>query len=225
MSMPKPPGIPADFTASDVLAPQFWVGRAERPAPGLDVACTKIAVDLQNMRHEGVDDAIRRSLETLREGTSADAAFVVFLDAAGKHIESVISARGHFAQCHPEALRGAAIESLPWLNSRNDHLKLSEFRDTASPRREQANDAGTLAELAIGAALLVALRIKDQPAGFFGLAYGLPRGGFDVNLQLLMKLLGTSLATGLERVRLASALARIEERNGLAELTAHDGLW
>ena len=68
-------------------------------------------------------------------------------------------------------------------------------------------------------------RIKDQPAGLLGLAYGLPRGGFDVNLQLLMKLLGTSLATGLERVRLSQALARIEERNALAELAANDGLW
>ena len=53
----------------------------------------------------------------------------------------------------------------------------------------------------------------------------MPRGGFDVNLQLLMKLLGTSLATGLERVRLSQALVRIEERNALAELAANDGLW
>src|ERR1700692_3257201 len=40
-----------------------------------------------------------------------------------------------------------------------------------------------------------------------------------------MKLLGTSLATGLERARLSQALARIEERNALAELAANDGLW
>ena len=66
---------------------------------------------------------------------------------------------------------------------------------------------------------------RQQPAGLLGLAFGLPRGGFDVNLQLLMKLLGTSLATGLERVRLSHALARIEERNALAELAANDGLW
>jgi diguanylate cyclase (GGDEF)-like protein/PAS domain S-box-containing protein len=225
MSILKPPGTPADFSASDVLAPQFWIGKAERPAPGIDVACTKIAVDLQNLRREAADDCIQRSLETLREATSADAAFAVFFDHNAKHIESVVFARGHFAQCHPEALRGVAIESLPWLSTRGEHLKLSEFRDTASPRKEQADDAGTLAELAIGAALLVAFRIKDQPAGFLGLAYGLPRGGFDVNLQLLMKLLGTSLATGLERVRLSLALDRIEERNALAELAANDGLW
>ena len=135
MSTPKPPGVPVDLSASDILAaPQFWVGRAERPVPGIDVACTKIAVDLQNMRQESAEESVRRSLETLREATSADAAFVVFLDAAAKHVESVACARGHFAQCHPEALRGAAIDSLPWLSARTDHLKLSEFRDTASPR-------------------------------------------------------------------------------------------
>jgi len=223
--MSKPPGTSSDFSASDVLAPQFWTGKTERPAPGIDVACTKIAVDLQNLSREGADECIGRCLEILREATSADAAFALFFDQSATHIESVLSARGHFAQCHPEALRGMPISSLSWLNSRCEHLKLSEFRDTASPRKEQLEDAGTLAELAIGAALLVAFRIKNQPAGFLGLAYGLPRGGYDVNLQLLMKLLGTSLATGLERVRLTLAIARIEERNALAELAANDGLW
>ena len=45
-----PPPASGDYTASDVLAPQFWTGRAERPPPGLDVACTKIAVDFQNLQ-------------------------------------------------------------------------------------------------------------------------------------------------------------------------------
>jgi diguanylate cyclase (GGDEF)-like protein/PAS domain S-box-containing protein len=223
--MSKAPVPSTDPTASDVLAPQFWTGRTDRPAPGIDVACTKIAVDLQNLTREGADDCIRRSLETLRDATSADAAFSVLYDTSATRCESVLIARGQFAQCHPEALRGEPTDSLPWLKARNEHLRLSEFRDTASPRKEQAGDAGTLAELAIGALLVVAFRIKGQPAGLLGLAYGLPRGGFDVNLQLLMKLLGSSLSTGLERVRLALELMRIEERNALTELAANDGLW
>src|SRR5580658_4886350 len=201
--MSKPPGPTPEFTASDVLSPQFWTGRAERAGPGIDVGCTKIAVDLQNMTRDSADDCIRRSLETFRDSTSADAAFAMFLDSGAKHIESVLCARGQFAQCHPEALRGVAIESLPWLNSRSDHLRLSEFRDTASPRPEQQEDAGTLAELAIGSALLVSYRIKNQPAGLLGLAYGMPRGGSDATLQLVMKLLASSLATGLARMRLS----------------------
>jgi diguanylate cyclase (GGDEF)-like protein/PAS domain S-box-containing protein len=223
--MSKAPVSSTDLTASDVLAPQFWTGRTDRPAPGIDVACTKIAVDLQNLTREGADDCIRRSLETLRDATSADATFTALFDTGATRFESVLIARGQFAQCHPEALRGEPIESLPWLQARNEHLRLSEFRDTASPRKEQAGDAGTLAELAIGALLVVAFRIRGQPAGLLGLAFGLPRGGFDVNLQLLMKLLGSSLSTGLERVRLALELTRIEERNALTELAANDGLW
>jgi diguanylate cyclase (GGDEF)-like protein/PAS domain S-box-containing protein len=223
--MSKAPVSSTDPTTSDVLAPQFWTGRTDRPAPGIDVACTKIAIDLQNLSRDGAEERIRRSLETLRDATSADAAFAALFDADGQRFESVLIARGQFAQCHPEALRGGPIAALPWLQARNEHLRLSEFRDTASPRKEQAGDAGTLAELAIGALLVVAFHIKGQPAGLLGLAFGLPRGGFDVNLQLLMKLLGSSLGTGLERVRLTVELTRIEERNALTELAANDGLW
>ena len=53
----------------------------------------------------------------------------------------------------------------------------------------------------------------------------MPRGAWDVNLQLLMKLIGTSLATGLERIRIESRLAKLEERTTLSQASANDGLW
>jgi diguanylate cyclase (GGDEF)-like protein/PAS domain S-box-containing protein len=224
--MTKPPtSPPSDFSASDVLAPQFWTGRTERPAPGLDIACTKIAVDFQSLRRETADEVIKASLEILRESVSADATFCAFFNAGSTHIESVTACGGPFVQCHPEALRGVTLDRLPWLQSRADHLRISEFRDTATPRREQSADAGLLAELAIGSALLVSFRIHNATAGLIGLTFGLPRGAFDVNLQLLLKLLGSSLATGLERVRTGLKLERLEERSKLAELAANDGLW
>ena len=40
-----------------------------------------------------------------------------------------------------------------------------------------------------------------------------------------MKLLGSSLATGLARVRTSLQLTRLAERNALAERVANDGLW
>jgi diguanylate cyclase (GGDEF)-like protein/PAS domain S-box-containing protein len=224
--MPKPPtSPPSDFSASDVLAPQFWTGRTERPAPGLDIACTKIAVDFQSLRRENADEVIKASLEILRESVSADATFCAFFNAGSTHIESVTACGGPFVQCHPEALRGVTLDRLPWLQSRADHLRISEFRDTATPRREQSADAGLLAELAIGSALLVSFRIHNATAGLIGLTFGLPRGAFDVNLQLLLKLLGSSLATGLERVRTGIKLEHLEERSKLSELAANDGLW
>ena len=117
------------------------------------------------------------------------------------------------------------LNRLPYLSGRHEHLRMTEFRDTATPRREQANDAGLLSELSMGSALLVAFRIRNKPAGLLGLAFGLPRASFDVNLQLLLKLLGSSLAAGLERVRLSLSLERLEARTELGELAANDGLW
>jgi|KBSMisStandDraft_5_1062788.scaffolds.fasta_scaffold36410_3 diguanylate cyclase (GGDEF)-like protein/PAS domain S-box-containing protein len=220
-----PPPAQSDYTASDVLAPQFWTGRAERAPPGVDVACTKIAVDFQNLQRATADESIRRSLTILREATSADAAFSAFFDATGSHIESIMLAGGAFAQVHPEGLRGVTLNRLPYLASRSEHLRMTEFRDTAAPKREQAQDAGLLAELSIASALLVAFRIRNKPAGLLGLVFGLPRPNFDVNLQLLLKLLGSSLAAGLERVRLSLSLERLEARTDLGELAANDGLW
>jgi len=224
--MSKPPtALSGDHTASDVLASQFWTGRPERVLPGLDVACTKIAVDFQNLQRHNADECIRQSLTILRESTAADGAFSAFFDAGGTYIESVMIADGPFAQCHPEGLRGMPLNRLPYVSARADHLRLSEFRDTATPRREQSVDAGLLSELSIGAALLVSFRIRGRSAGLLGLVYGLPRSNFDVNLQLLLKLLGSSLAAGLERVRLSLSLDRLEARSQLAELAANDGLW
>src|SRR6185437_1096336 len=215
----------AEFTASDILSADAWTGRAPKPVLGMDVACTKIAVDFQNMRRETVDECIRRNLELLREATASDCAFLVVLRREELVVEDVQVARSAFAQCRPEGLLGASMDSFPWLKSRLDHLRLSELRDTGSVRREQAAEAARFAELHIGSALLVALRVQGKPAGFLGLCHTLPRGAWDVNLQLLMKLIGTSLATGLERIRVETRLAKLEERTVLAQASANDGLW
>jgi diguanylate cyclase (GGDEF)-like protein/PAS domain S-box-containing protein len=223
--MAKPPGTSIEFSASDVLAPYLWTGKTERPTPGIDVACTKIAVDLQNITRDGADDCIRQSLEHLRGAIGADTAFALLFDGAATRIDSVLYARGHFAQSRLEELSGTALATLPWLAARSEHLRLSELRDTACPRDEQAQDASVLANLALGAALVVAFRFGEHPGGFLGVGFDLPRAGFDVNLQLLMKLLGSSLATGLAGARLSESLARLLERNALAERAANDGMW
>ena len=220
-----PPDKPAEFTASDILSADAWSGRSVRPPLGIDVACTKIAVDFQNMRKEQIEETIRRNLELLREATATDCAFLLILRSGETLIEDVQLARSAFAQCRPEGLRELTLESFPWLQGRLDHLRLSELRDTSSPRREQAAEARKLADLQIGSALLISLRVQGKPAAVLGLAQTMPRGAWDVNLQLLMKLIGTSLATGLERIRIQARLAKLEERTNLSQASANDGLW
>ena len=220
-----PPDKPADYTASDILAADAWTGRAIKPVVGIDVVCTKIAVDFQNMRREGMQECVRRNLELLRGATGADCAFLAPLNPEDGTFADVQLARSAFAQCRPEGLTGTALDALPWLKGRLEHLRLSELRDTSAPRKEQSVEAAKLAELHIGSALLVALRAQGKPIGVLALAHALPRGAWDVNLQLLMKLVGTSLATGLERIRTEARLAKLEERTNLSQAAANDGLW
>src|SRR5258708_15594484 len=220
-----PPDKPADYTASDILSADAWAGRAVKPVLGMDVVCTKVAVDFQNMRREGMEECIRRDLELLRGATGADCAFLAALNPEDSTFADVQLARSAFAQCRPEGLTGLALSSLPWLKGRLENLRLSELRDSSAPRREQATEAAKFAELQIGSSLLVALRVQDKPAGFLALAPTMPRGAWDVNLQLLMKLIGTSLATGLERIRTEARLAKLEERTRLIQAAANDGMW
>src|SRR5690606_12776262 len=96
------------------------------------------------------------SLESLREATACDAAFVaMFNDEA---VTELHVARGTFAQTRLEELRGVALESLPWLKSRLEHLRLSELRDTAAPRKENAVESRLFASLKVGSTLYVAFR-------------------------------------------------------------------
>jgi len=53
-----------EFTASDVLSSKLWQPRPDKPPLGIDLACTKIAVDFQNI-----------------SAGNADAAFALYRDA------------------------------------------------------------------------------------------------------------------------------------------------
>src|SRR6185312_1266278 len=110
-----PPDKPAEFTASDILSADAWSGRAPKPVLGIDVACTKIAVDFQNMRRETVDECVRRNLELLREATASDCAFLIAFSPNELVIQDVQLARGAFAQCRPEGLQDTPLERFPWL--------------------------------------------------------------------------------------------------------------
>ena len=214
-----------DFTATDILSPAYWSTRAGRPAPGIDVVCTKIAVDLQNLPATSDDAVLRSSLESLREAAHVDAAFIAHLDETGSQFGQVLIAREARAVCRPDALHGAQVDDFPLLFSRREHLRLSEIANTADPAAPPSVDATRLRGLQIGALLVVFFHVEGRPAGLLGIVRDQPEGAFDVNLRLLLKLVGSSLATGLERQRFARRLAVVEEREAVQFLTANDGVW
>jgi diguanylate cyclase (GGDEF)-like protein/PAS domain S-box-containing protein len=192
---------------------------------GLDVICTKIAVDFQTMTAATAADCIYANLELLRDATRTDTAFHMSFDTETSTFADVQVARGLLATGNPEQLRGQSFDVLPWLRSRLAPLRVSEFRDTANPRPDQAEDAAVWADLGIGSILMIGYVIEGRPAGVLGIAAARPRDNWEVQLHLLMKLVGSSLATGLERIEIQAQLRDLEERNELALYSANDGLW
>ena len=214
-----------EFTASDILSPKLWQPRAERPPLGIDITCTKVAVDFQNISAGNADAVIRQNLDVLREATNTDAVFLALFDGHGERIDSLATSKGPFAQCRPEVLKGEHLEALPWIRSRLEHVRILEIRDTVGVRAEQASDAARLAGLDIRSLLLIAFAVQGTVRGFLAFASSTPRDGWDVNLHLLLKLVGTSLATGLEKISLADRMADMQERQDMALPCANDGLW
>jgi diguanylate cyclase (GGDEF)-like protein/PAS domain S-box-containing protein len=213
------------LTASDVLAPQRWASPVARAGFGLDVACTKIAIDLQSLAPGDADEVIRRDLELLREATGTDAAFYAVYDASALSIQSVDTAKGRFVGCSPEGLHGLSLAELPWLRERLGHNRLLELRDTLKARSDQASEAQRFGELGMRAVLLVGLTVRGRPHGFLGLATAGPCPAWDVNLHLLMKLIGSSFAAGLEKLALGQEMAVLETRSALAASCSSEGVW
>ncbi len=187
--------------------------------------CTKIAVDFQSMTAATARETIGANLELLRERTHTDAAFHVHLEAESGLFNDVQVARGMLATGNPEQLQGQTLDAFPWLQSRLAALRMSEMRDTAKPRADQSEDAAIWSHLGIGSVLLIGYFIEGRAAGLLGIAGALPRENWDVQLHLLMKLVGSSLATGLERIEIQHRLRDLQERNELALYSANDGLW
>ncbi len=214
-----------DLSASDILSPQSWVRRGQRATPGLDVICTKIAVDFQNMTAATAAACIATNLELLREATRSDTAFHATFDEQIGDFTDFQVARGMLATGNPEQLKGRPVDVLPWFKSRFAPLRVSELPDTGKPRPDQSADAAVWNELGIGSVLLIAYHLKGRPAGLLGVADARARESGDVQLHLLMKLMASSVCTGLERIDIQRQLSDLEERNELALYSANDGLW
>jgi diguanylate cyclase (GGDEF)-like protein/PAS domain S-box-containing protein len=197
----------------------------ERNRGAVDALQTKIAVNVQNLDAARYQEQLRDNIAELPDATGCDAAFLVLFNEEATGIETVLSSGSVFSGCNPQPLTGETLEAWPWLLGRIGHLRLIDISDTEDGPAMAMPELKRLSELNIGSCLVIGFTVRDELAGFLALANERPVDSWDASLHLLMKLIGASLASGLERMRTLAALEELEERNRLVNLTANDGIW
>lgn len=205
--------------------------RSRRPRAGernrgaVDALQTKIAVNLQDLDPQEYLDQLRDNINELPDASGCDAAFLALFSDDGLSIETVLTSGSTFSGCNPEVLTGELLEDWPWLSRRLRCLRIIEVDDTDAGPKSAAQEMERLAELKIGSCLIIGFAVQGEIAGFLALANEHPLDVWDANLHLLMKLVGASLTSGLERLRATELLNELEERNELVSQTANDGIW
>jgi diguanylate cyclase (GGDEF)-like protein/PAS domain S-box-containing protein len=217
------PNSPDTTTATGIRHRKPRAG--ERTRGAVDAMQTKFAVGVQNLDPHVYIDQLQANIDELPDASGADAAFIALISEDGRAIETVLSSSTGFAQCTPGLLADEKLEDWLWLRGRLGHLRVVEVADTLKGPKAAQDDLERLNELHIGSALIIGFSVHGEIAGFLGIANEQPVDGWDANLHLLMKLFGSSLAVGLERVRDKEILAELQERNSLVAMTANDGIW
>jgi diguanylate cyclase (GGDEF)-like protein/PAS domain S-box-containing protein len=217
------PNSPETMTATGIRHRKPRAG--ERTRGAVDAMQTKFAVGVQNLDPHDYLGQLQANIDELPDASGADAAFIALISEDGNEIESVLSSSAGFAQCTPRLLANEKLEDWQWLRGRLGHLRVVEVADTLNGPKAAQDDLERLSELHIGSTLIIGFSVHGEIAGFLGIANEQPVEGWDANLHLLMKLFGSSLAVGLERVRDKEILAELQERNSLVALTANDGIW
>ncbi len=197
----------------------------ERMNLGIDPLLAKVAIDLQSLKPADFDERIASSLEDLRDATGVDTVCVGLFEPGTRRVMRVIEASHPDSDCWPVGMVGTVTGDLPWLDSRLQHMRLLEILDSRFLEPEQSAEQHWLEQVRVRSLMLAPFEVAGELHGFLALLSGQPRDANDVTLALLLKLMGTSLATGLERMQTERSLEYLREQVRLATFGANDGMW
>ncbi len=192
---------------------------------GLDVEAIKTAVDLQNLTIETFDDSLVACLDGMRQAYELDSVFVLLLGGASNSVRHVHHATRPGTMLDLDGLKSVRLDELPWLAGQMAAMSLHDILDTRFHDENTLLDCTLLQSVGIGTLSAISIFVHGQPAGLLGFAGQRPRDAHNGDFHLLLKLFGSSFASGLERVRTHQKFEHERERNELALFSANDGLW
>jgi len=218
-------GLMSTPSRSSTMRGSISPREGERSRGAMDALHAKIAVNVQHLDAGTYLEQLQSNVEELPDASGCDAAFLALYRDDGHTIDVVLASTGLFTRCNPQGLVRQSLRQWSWLSERIGELRLVEILDTARPPPSAETEFGRFAELGLGSCLIIGFSIGQRPAGFLALANQQPVDAWDANLHLLMKLLGASLTSGLERMRTSEVLREVAQRDELISLTANDGVW
>ena len=214
---------PSDTSTTTIRSRRPRAGTRTRGA--VDALQTQIVVALQSLSPGNTESELQSIVNDMPEAIGSDAACIALISEDGSRFENVYAARSGFSQARAEVLAGEALSDWPWLVDRLGHLRVVEVGDTVRGTARAADELSRLNELHVGSLLLTGFAVNGEIAGFLAATNDGPTGNWDASVNLLVKLFGSSLATGLERAADRRILEDFRERNELVTMTANDGVW
>jgi len=197
----------------------------ERTRGAVDALHTKVAVGLQTLEAASWEQQLRSAIGELPDATGSDSAFLALFNADASAVDTVLASTSVFSRCNPAVLERELLSDWPWLSRHLGHLKVIEIPNTGDGPRQARFEHARFAEIGVGSCLIIGFSVRGELGGFLALANERPVESWDASDHLLMKLLGSSLACGLDRMRAREVLRDLEERNALIALTGNDGVW
>src|SRR5690606_19777655 len=165
------------------------------------------------------------ALEALRVASGSDCVALVHFDEGGAKLARSILA------CHPDArvdldpLAGVELAAFPWLSSRLEALRVTDYGNTAEAAASGRTEAARFADLGLRSAAVMVLHMQGRPAALLLLGRCIVVEPLGYDVRLLMKLIGSSIASGLERLALKERVVELGERAELLDAASNEGLW
>ncbi|MEO0421237.1 MAG: EAL domain-containing protein [Pseudomonadota bacterium] len=192
---------------------------------GIAPVFAQAAIAFSQIDSEELTPELTRVFEDVRRAVDTDAMFIGLLDARGETFATALESVDPRSRIKPAHLLGRKLEAMPELHRQ---LAISggylQMDDCLVPTEGTEREADWFSQANIRACVLISLHGSDGPIGFAALACE-DAVRWQASFCLILRLLGASLAAGVERLRVARRLASVREREELEALTANDGVW